>query len=100
MNGHPLQQPREYGREGTAKLLTLFHPSDGQIFVKGVRRTTNVILHAWLSEQLLDILATLPPLKLGAAYVERLRWEMWRDGLLHTVTWPLQLPVTTVADYG
>jgi hypothetical protein len=43
VNGHPLQQPHEYGREGTAKLLTLFHPADGQVFVKGVRRTTNVV---------------------------------------------------------
>jgi hypothetical protein len=92
VNGHPLQQPHEYGREGTAKLLTLFHPSDGQVFVKGVRRTTNVILHAWLSEQLLTILAALPPLVQRPAYLDRLCWEIWRDGLLHTVTWPLQLP--------
>jgi hypothetical protein len=90
--GHPLQQPHEYNREGTAKFLTLFHPVDGQVRVKGVRRTTNTIVHTWLSQQLLDILATLPPRAPGSAYVERLRWETWRDGLQKTVTWPVQLP--------
>lgn len=90
--GHPLQQPHEYSRDGTAKMLTLFHPADGQVLVKGVRRTTNAIVHDWLSEQLLAILASLPPAIPRPASVERLLWETWRDGLQHTVTWPMQLP--------
>jgi len=90
--GHPLQQPHEYSRDGTAKLITLFHPADGQVRVKGVTRTTNTVVHTWLSEQLLTILATLPPVKPGSAYVERLRWEKWREGLQKTVSWPAQLP--------
>jgi hypothetical protein len=91
-DGHPLQQPHEYSRDGTAKLLTLFHPADGQVRVKGVMRTTNTIVHAWLKNQLLTILVSLPPAVPRSAYVERLRWEMWREGLQRTVTWPRQLP--------
>jgi len=36
--GRPQRQASEYIRNGTAKLLTLFHPLDGQVRVKGVRR--------------------------------------------------------------
>ncbi len=61
LDGHPVQQPHEYSRDGTAKLLTLFHPARGRVCVKGVQRTTNVIVHEWLKEQLLTILADLPP---------------------------------------
>jgi hypothetical protein len=73
-------------------MLTLFHPSNGQVVVKGVRQTTNAVIHHWLSEQLLVILANLPKVIPRPAYIERLRWEIWREGLQHTVTWPLQLP--------
>ena len=34
--GKPKRQPHEYVRNGTAKMLTLFHPSDGRVRVKGV----------------------------------------------------------------
>jgi hypothetical protein len=34
--GHPQHRSHEYIRNGTAKLLTLFHPADGQVRVKGV----------------------------------------------------------------
>ncbi len=34
-----------YLRGGTAKLLSLFHPSTGQLRVKGVTQSTNAILH-------------------------------------------------------
>src|SRR5258707_8356129 len=46
----------------------------------------------WLSEQLLTILAALPQVVQRPAYLDRLRWEIWRDGLLHIGTLPLQLP--------
>jgi len=32
---HPVRQPHEYIRNGTAKMLTFFHPATGQVRVKG-----------------------------------------------------------------
>jgi hypothetical protein len=90
--GHPPQQPHEYSRDGTAKLLTLFHPATGQLRVKGVMSSTNVIIHTWLKEQLEAILAQLPQVVLGPPYLDRLPWQLWRDGLQHLVTLPIQLP--------
>ena len=34
--GQPAQQPHEYIRNGTAKVLTLFHPADGAGVAGGV----------------------------------------------------------------
>jgi len=60
--GTPQRRPHEYIRGGTAKLLTLFRPASGAVRAKGVTNTPNVVLHPWLQEELLAILATLPPL--------------------------------------
>ena len=43
-------------------MLTLFHPATGQVRVKGVTSTTNLVLHGWLKQELTAILATLPDL--------------------------------------
>src|SRR5438045_8820269 len=68
--GHPATQPHEYERGGTAKLLTLFRPSTGQVRAKGVLEAPNAVLHPWLQEQLSAVLTdvenprpteTLPP---------------------------------------
>ena len=40
---HPVHQPHEYIRNGTAKMLTLFHPATGEVQVKGVTQSTNAI---------------------------------------------------------
>jgi len=71
---HPQRYPHEYPRNGTAKMLTLFHPATGQVRVKGVTSTPNVVLHTWLKTELTAILAHLPqpPLSLDAAQVARL----------------------------
>jgi len=45
--GHPALQPHAYLRKGTAKLLTLFHPATGQVRVKGVLSSANVVWHPW-----------------------------------------------------
>ena len=50
--GHPVRHPHEHFRNGTAKMLTLFHPSDGQVRVKGVTSTANAVLHPWLKAEL------------------------------------------------
>ena len=59
--GEPKRRPHEYVPQGTAKLLTLFHPATGEVRVRGVRRTTNEVLHPWLKEELTAVLETLPP---------------------------------------
>jgi DDE superfamily endonuclease len=81
--GHPVLQPHEYTRGGTAKRLTLFRPATGQLRAKGVTCATHAVLHPWLKEHLLEVLAEierkspqneLPPedeRPLGA------RWQTW-----------------------
>lgn len=54
--GEPARYPHEYVRGGTAKLLTLYHPT-GQARVKGVTRTPDAILHPWLETELSAIVA-------------------------------------------
>jgi hypothetical protein len=39
--GKPKQQPHEYFRDGTAKLLTLFRPATGEVRAKGVEHAPN-----------------------------------------------------------
>ena len=59
--GQPARYPHEHIRHGTAKMITLFHPSTGQVRVKGVTSCPNVVLHAWLEAELLTIVESLPP---------------------------------------
>jgi hypothetical protein len=57
--GHPVLQPHEYERGGTAKLMTLFRPSTGLLTVKGVCSVTNAVLHPWLKEEISLMLASI-----------------------------------------
>lgn len=92
-DGDPVRYPHEYVREGTAKQLTLFHPASGQVRVKGVRQSTNAILHPWLKEELHDILATLPtPHPLPDPATNRQEWERWQEGLTVRISLPDDLP--------
>ena len=79
-------------RHGTAKLLTLFHPSTGTVRVKGVRNCPNAVLHAWLKQQLLTILAGLPPAPPLTEADTRASWEFWQAGLTRKPTLPADLP--------
>jgi hypothetical protein len=56
----PARQPHEYLRDGTAKVLTLFHPSDGQVRLEGVTSCPNAVLHPWLRRELSTVLEGLP----------------------------------------
>jgi hypothetical protein len=88
----PQRQASEYIRNGTAKMLTLFHPQDGKVRVKGVRSCTNVVLHGWLKRELGDIvehLSTEAPVDEAA---NRLLWERWQEGLQWPITLPAELP--------
>lgn len=73
--------------------MTLFHPADGQLRVKGVTSCTNDVLHPWLKQELADILAdlsqpatALAPEENGAA------GEMWFVGLSKRPELPTDLP--------
>jgi len=80
-------------RNGTAKLLTLFHPVDGQVRVKGVTSCPNAVLHPWLKQELADILAGLPqPGPVLSPAEHRASWEMWFVGLSKQPDLPTDLP--------
>jgi hypothetical protein len=73
--------------------LTLFHPADGQVRVKGVPSCPNAVLHPWLKQELTDILAALPqPEKVLSPQENRAVWERWREGLSQPPELPPQLP--------
>jgi hypothetical protein len=92
-DGEPVRYPHEYIRAGTAKQLTLFHPASGQVRVKGVRQSTNAVLHPWLKAELEEILATLPtPTPIGDPAAHRQEWERWQEGLTEPITLPAELP--------
>lgn len=91
--GKPKCQPHEYVRNGTAKLLTLFHPSDGQVRVKGVTSCPNAILHPWLKQELSVILDNLPlPADDLDPEANRALWERWYAGLDQPISLPENLP--------
>lgn len=93
--GKPACQPHEYIRNGTVKILTLFHPADGQVRVSGVTSCTNCVLHGWLKQELSQIVAALPPVLPEAVEEEavlRACWERWQEGLTVKPTLAQTLP--------
>jgi hypothetical protein len=89
--GEPARQPHEYVRAGTAKVLTLFHPADGEVRVKGVTSCPNSVLHPWLKGELEEILAALPG-QPPTAEQSRAAWERWQQGLSVKPTLAAELP--------
>jgi hypothetical protein len=93
LTGQPKRQAHEYIRNGTAKLLTLFHPADGQLRVKGVTRCPNTILHPWLKQELADILTGLPQSEAPFSPQEnRACWQRWFEGLSQQPELSTELP--------
>jgi len=93
LQGKPARQPHQHLRNGTAKLMSLFHPATGKVRVKGVRSCTNAVLHPWLKEQLRAILKTLPPPPEPSSPGEnRAMWKSWQEGLTVRITLPEELP--------
>jgi hypothetical protein len=91
---HPAQQPHEYVRNGTAKVLTLFRPATGQVRLSGVTACPNAVLHAWLKAEVSALLATLPePVTVDAdPLAHRAQWTRWQEGLTVKITLPALLP--------
>jgi len=72
-------------RHGTAKLLTLFRPANGELRTKGVTSCTNAVLHGWLQQELNTILAQLPkPATPLSAAASKALWATWTAGPLET----------------
>ena len=91
--GEPRRYPHEYFQEGTAKLLTLFHPASGIVRVQGVTSSPNAVLHPWLKRELSAIVAQLPPrVELASLAENRQQWESWRVGLSVKATLSAELP--------
>ena len=79
----------EYIRNGTAKLMTIFHPATGEVRAKGTHRCRNIELHPWMKEELSQIVEQLPASGDTISQEERrARWKRWQEGL----TWPITLP--------
>jgi transposase len=90
--GQPVRQSHEYQRNGTAKLLTLLHPLDGQVRVKGIRHCTNVVLHEWLQTELTAIIDGLPAPPSATPTAQLAHWERWQEGLQIRPGLSLDLP--------
>jgi DDE superfamily endonuclease len=95
LEGEPARQPHEYLRDGTVKILTLFHPADGRVRIEGATSCPNTVLHPWLKRELAAILAEMPdppttvaPERGGA----RSEWERWQEGLSVKPTLLAELP--------
>ena len=89
---HPVRQPHEYIRNGTAKMLTIFHPATGQVRVKGATQSTNAILHPWVQEQIGEILKVLPEKPLLDEVTNRQMWTAWQAGLSKRIILTEKLP--------
>lgn len=87
----------EYIRDGTAKLMTLFHPARGEVRVRGTRSCTNEVLHGWMKDELAAIIKTLPepedkPEGTLTEQEHREEWARWQEGLTRRITLPQVLP--------
>src|SRR3954451_18158260 len=92
-HGQPATQPHEYVRGGTTKILTLFHPATGQVYLHPATSCTNSVLHGWLKTELTAILARLPiPNEPVDAAETQAAWQVWQDGLTTPFTLPKRLP--------
>ena len=91
--GDPARPAREYVRNGTAKVLTLFHPASGRVEVAGATSCTNAVRHAWLKRGLAGVLAGPPGRAAGqASGAHRAAWVRWQEGLPWPITLPAELP--------
>lgn len=89
--GEPARQPHEYIRNGTAKILPLFHQADGSVRIEGATSCPNAVLHGWLKQELTAVLATTPAAP-APGHASRTDRERWQDGLTVKPTLLGELP--------
>jgi hypothetical protein len=92
--GHPARRPHESIRDGTAKVMTPFHPADGQVRLKGTTACPDGVLHGRLKQELSAALATspMPPAPPGPEGSLRSAWEHRQEGLSIKPTLAAGLP--------
>jgi len=91
--GQPARQPHEYLRNGTAKVLTLFHPAEGRVHLQGVTSCPNQVLHGWLRQELAAVVKALPDVSPPAdGHDRRAAWARWQQGLSVKPTLATELP--------
>jgi hypothetical protein len=74
-------------------MMTLFHPSTGEVRVKGTMSCTNAVLHPWMQEQITQILEQIPARPVGTPTPnDRSEWERWQMGLTDHLVLPDDLP--------
>lgn len=74
-------------------MLTLFHPLDGRVRVKGVENCPNPVLHGWLKAELSAVLEGLPQVEVTLSPEENRRaWQVWQEGLSVRITLADHLP--------
>jgi hypothetical protein len=78
--GYPALQPHEYRRNGTAKVLTLFHPATGRVRVKGVPRSAKGVLPPWLQAAVSALRQSLPAAPPVDAAIKQQLWAAWQAG--------------------
>src|SRR3954454_9349510 len=77
----------------SCKILTLFHPATGQVYLHPATSCTNSVLHGWLKTELTAILARLPiPKEPVVAAETQAAWPVCQDGLTTPFTSPNRLP--------
>jgi hypothetical protein len=84
----PARVAHEYVRDGTAKVMALFHPATGRVRVRGTRSCTNEVLHGWMREQLGEVVGA--PERPSLAH--RAAWVRWQGGLAVRFTLPAEVP--------
>jgi hypothetical protein len=97
--GQPVHQSHEYIRNGTAKMLTFFHPATGEARVKGVIQSTNAVLHPWVKAQVEEILKTLPePPEIALDNCPK-AWQTWQGAkFLPSAAHPVPLRMILIWD--
>ena len=84
----PARVAHEYVRNGTAKLMTLFHPATGHVRVRGTQSLTNAVLHPWIEQQVAEIVGAPEP----SSAAHRPAWQRWQEGLTVRFTLPTEVP--------
>jgi hypothetical protein len=88
----PKRPAHEYQRQGTAKLLSWFHPADGRLHACGVTCCPKAVLHPGLKQELTTShLATRYP-ALPDPTTHRAAWRVWQAYLSQLLTLPEELP--------
>jgi hypothetical protein len=73
--------------------MTLFQPQPGQVRVRSVESTTNIVLHAWLKQELTEIVKALPQVSSSLSLdLTRQIWLEWCEGLQVKFTLPAKSP--------